>query len=512
MMRIQAKHWLALSIAIILIHYALPGQIKMKITPVGYSYTHADSISGFHYSVGGKIADYKVLGEDNAILIGVYDSATHKKSKVPFESLLHVYNLNLNSQLLSWDRKIPASKDYTLFTGRSVAYYSAYYGQWNFMQFETGKPKVKLSIDFYHIDSQKEIGLTYKTVSPNKTFEALSLRDGSSLWKREIQKDFVTNVIPLADTAVLVVSAGLHVVKLEDGSGWSYYMELGERDYKGFVLLNTLGLITGALTGTYYFTDEYKINLPEDYDMVLSQKKVITINPDTVMCISMESGKLLWEKLNNDKLTNHADFQIYNDSILVTLTADSTRLDSSISPSQNPIVRIYNLENGDKVKQYNLDFAEMDSLRWLDSKMFFLNNKTLISYDYLNDETNTLDDPRDITDIWFDNPYYFNDGKYGCVSEDQVQLLARTSTGEILGIGQSLNILKEFSANELFKVQEVKGTDYLLLMTETNSSILSKDGSPIVKVPYPKVEYLNNSRFIGISDNTLGLFDLSSTD
>ncbi|MBL0341266.1 MAG: PQQ-binding-like beta-propeller repeat protein [Bacteroidetes bacterium] len=122
---------------------------------------------------------------------------------------------------------------------------------------ETGKRLWTAPFFVYHVDPVREIALGYKIDKSRSTtiLQGLNLVDGKVLWERNLSKRYGWNeVVSLDTSSVLVVSEGLHLVRLNDGSGWDYSAVTGElntaEEVASFSALAAL-TVAAALNGSF---------------------------------------------------------------------------------------------------------------------------------------------------------------------------------------------------------------------------------------------------------------------
>ncbi len=125
---------------------------------------------------------------------------------------------------------------------------------------ETGKKQWKLSRQLFYLDQYTGIGLVYPPDQNQTTLEAYRLTDGKFLWSRPVNREYGWNDIThLTDSLLLIQSAGLHIVDLENGSGWDFSAETGHKDYTAAVVGTAAGVLVGVLTGYYSYNTGYSL-------------------------------------------------------------------------------------------------------------------------------------------------------------------------------------------------------------------------------------------------------------
>jgi hypothetical protein len=123
------------------------------------------------------------------------------------------------------------------------------------LNLETGKNQWQLANHISYIDPGTGIGIGYpysSSVGYSKRLEGIDLSRGKLVWHREINREYGWNdILPLNDSVILLVAAGLHTINLKNGGGWDYSTITGANDYTGTIIANTMGITLGLLTGTY---------------------------------------------------------------------------------------------------------------------------------------------------------------------------------------------------------------------------------------------------------------------
>lgn len=178
----------------------------------------------------------------------------------------------------------------------------------------------KVPYSVWYTRSDYDLVLGYPTNVMGKDAALLAgfgLRDGEVRWKRSVDPTFGWNGIEeINDSTLLISAAGLHTIDLHTGRGWDYPLETGYKDYGAAVAGTALGLLAGALTGTYFVS--YGANIvhgvgsPALSDStgyyVSDRNRVVHLAPD---------GTEVWSTDLPKKLSSHMELFRFDDRLAV---------------------------------------------------------------------------------------------------------------------------------------------------------------------------------------------------
>lgn len=511
----------SLFILLILISLGLSAQYKSgalvaeSVQNMGYDYRIQDSLSVDVYEFFGNIYNHSYDERSNSFILSLRDSTRNRNpEKRKLSSFGIVEKFDLNTKKIPWY----ISTNYEMFdliiSAQSIVHDKG--DKSHIIDFETGKASQGLSNDYYYLDRKSGIGLMYKKVSPNKTFQGINIVDESILWKRQIERDFLTDIIPISDSNVLVISAGMHLVNIYTGNGWSINSEEGQRNYSKFILLNAIGIASGILTGGYYFDGDYQVTLPHGSDLLLNDKEIIKVSLDSISNIDLKSGQVKWvsPKIKNLSPSSHS-FKLLKDTVLAVFDQNYSSEKENTGVLSAPLFATYDIQSGALSSYQKLDLKNVQGYHWFDEGVIVNTNSEVHKYSAFDSTVTKLDMASigcpNIVNFFDGDLHRFENGSYKDVGAyDLSKYLVECENGIVLGLDSNLSFVKNYHEDKLVKLEPIGQKGFYCLQNEKSTSIIDRDGFPVVRIPLSDVYFMNDSTYYMVGENKIKI--LSITD
>ena len=222
---------------------ALPISAQNQVV-VGLT-TEGKELKARSFEFDGRIRDYKMDTTGTFFMVKI-GYLTKNEQSYKNKGELVVIDFPAGKEL--WKRKMNYMTDQFALLPEGVLFNSKGVKS-SLLDLKTGVSKWNKKILPYILDREDNKLWAYKNGS-SKKLECYEMNSGELLWTREVPHTYGWNYHGLVDDSTrLIVSDGMHLVNINNGSGESYPMITGTTNYTGAVALGALGVLTGVLTG-----------------------------------------------------------------------------------------------------------------------------------------------------------------------------------------------------------------------------------------------------------------------
>jgi hypothetical protein len=337
------KH-LLLSLLIILSASRVYGKDRDKAyTPqkltVGYFADSSKPLQGLRYELPYGIYQFAGDSSDNVILV------LRKIRRNHFGGKGSLLSLNTRTGFINWHKElrrfqIRFTKDFILYKAEeSTKVMNRYTGA-----FLYGTPYYFQFIDYYN-NKGLTYGGTYFDFANNKV-----------LWKHKLGlENGWSEIDRIADSTLLIVGNGLHLIHLRNGEGWDYKLTTTKEDYSTAIAVGAAGIVLGALTGVAV------IPTGPDYISGLSSNVAIdTVTRDLYYSslkstVALDSGGAeIWNK-EMDKKETSKSIMWPEDDKLVHINLGYAYLNGVASRQGVPFIAAYEKASGATVFKKELE-------------------------------------------------------------------------------------------------------------------------------------------------------------
>lgn len=162
---------------------------------------------------------------------------------------------------------------------------------------ETGASLWEVKNTLNYVDPFQKKGFGYRLnllSSDDNTLEGIDLTNGKIIWRREISREYGWNdIVHLNDTTVIVAAAGLHIINVNNGTGWDYDAVTGTKDYTAAEAANVAGLALGVLTGTFVLSTGYNLVRDVVSNVLIDSTSIYFASKDKISCLDL-AGQVKW--------------------------------------------------------------------------------------------------------------------------------------------------------------------------------------------------------------------------
>lgn len=187
------------------------------------------------------------------------------------------------------------------------------------------------------------------------TFASVDIRTGQKLWVRKGHDWIGYKNLYRDDDVVYIVAEGLHALKIETGEKWEYLTSTSYTNHGKEMALQVATSCLAAAAGSYN-TRQYKPEVTHNMcsDPFFTKDKVLFAARNKMLCFNKKSGALLWEA-NIDPELEGMELYYVSEKEVALVGTGLKLLDFRVRKSENPTVRIFDIESGRMTGYFALD-------------------------------------------------------------------------------------------------------------------------------------------------------------
>lgn len=357
---------------------------------------------------------------------------------------------------------------------------------------ETGEDQWEVKNAFSHVDFDHQLGLGYriKTLKDiNNTLEAIDLRNGQVVWKREMDHDFGWDgVMRVNDSCLLIVSSGLHQVNVKDGTGWDYETPTG--------LLNGAKTVGGIASNVLMDSSDLYFAAKEKISRLNHQGQIIWSAP---LPPDLTSQSILFKMDNRIGMINtgHVDMgALYHDCAPFIAAFDRKtgyQLYVSRTTVRNDVVHGFHIGK----ETISLLFKDRIS-------KYSLRDGALITEKIFNTETDGE------LDRFVDQKIYIKkDSTYrSLVLSDTTQHYISTKKDKILVINDQLETTEQLDSRDLYTCYlHYKG--YRFLEKENHTIVIDSNSKVVAEAALSKYSKLIGTKLFDVQEQKFFVVDIN---
>ena len=425
--------------------------------------------------------------------------------------IILVYDIEKND--VKWSQKIDFSKSYLNQYNQLIMQSKG--NKLISLNIENGNKLWECKNDFYYVNQKKGIAIGYKNsglAGSNHLLEGISLKNGNTIWKRELKREYGWNKkIQLNDSTLLVASAGLHTINIFNGSGWDYETITGKKDYSETIAKNTAGIVLGVLTGTYVTSSGPNVVSDVVSNIIIDSANFYIASKEKISQVDRQSGKINWSTNLPEDLTSKSNI-FKNDSTLYLINSGFAYWGRKKIDFGQPFIMGLNINTGNELifstisdkKDFLLDF-KVDNIT---VSMIFKDRMVIHSLkdgSILKSNTFNADKLGDLKFFVSSSIYIKNKDLFfeNLVLSDSSKYCIQTNKGKTLVLDSELNIINQLEFNQLyFNYGNYK--DLVFLGNDDETIVLDKNNEEIanLKVSFDslilggKLYYFNNEKLV----------------
>ena len=336
----------------------------------------------------------------------------------------------------------------------------------------TGKNLWEVKHDIYLVDLKENIGIGYRsgTLKESKNIlEGVDLRNGETIWKREINREYGWNsLFYINDSTLIVVASGIHEINIYNGKGWDYNAVTGKSDATG-LLYFTGGLASNAL-------------LENDYIYFASKEQIVKLDK--------HSGNIEWKYpfRNNDLISNSSIF--VDDKFIYMVNKGLVATAFSQFDFGRVFFAAFDKQTGEEkyLSLINSDNRPIKDFQLLDKDIYLLCQNKIVK---CNIESGFQTLEKEFRKEKFGSIRYFtgnrvfvnnqNDDFYHLAQNDPKKLYCFTTQNKILILDNQLNVTNTIDY-ENAGIYFLRFLDYKFIAKKNQTFIVNKEGKKIAEL------------------------------
>lgn len=281
----------------------------MKEVVIGQTMGGKDLIAhGIEFD--GKVRKYKMDTTATFFMVEIAHLTKNERSYKNKGELI-LFDFQKGTEL--WRKKVNYQSDQSVLLSEGVLFNSKGIKS-SFLDIQTGQEKWSKKIFPYVLDHQNSKIWAYKN-GISKKLECYDTSSGTFLWTREVPHTYGWNYDGMInDSTRLIVSDGMHLVNINDGTGKSYPMKTGTTNYTGAVALGALGILTGALTGVVTMPTGGNAVVELVSNVLREDSLLYFANQTQLLCLD-EQLKMKWGYPLPEELTSNSELFTYDDRL-----------------------------------------------------------------------------------------------------------------------------------------------------------------------------------------------------
>lgn len=506
--------------------------VKLNVAQTGLKVVNNKTVAGKNlvtntdilaeeYVFPGRIHKYLVNPKTQTLTVQLREDSGNKKKSVNPGYLL---SYNLESNKINWSREADyRGSRFLLYENRIIE--STGYSS-NGLNMETGNIQWEAINSIYYVDPALPVGLGYKRIlSKSKNadlknvfndLEGIYLKNGKTLWKREIDREFGWNeVLQLRDSVLLIAASGLHSVDLRNGKGWDYNAVTGLKDKNSPFFKNLLAASVAALNNSsYYFTTEYDIIWNIASNIIIDGSDIYFASREKISKLDV-SGKEIWSHPLPATLTSKSSIFIKGNAVYLINRGYAFKGNEPVEFGM-PFIAAYNINTGGEIFLQNISDKkeEVRAYTIRDKELCVLFKNRISKYSLINGKPKSQK-------IWSEKMYgemmYFVSDKLyfktdstltSLSSIDSAGLYVLANANKILVINKNLEVSQQFELHQLF-IHYLKANEFKFLANENKTIVVDGDNKIVAEFKASRKSILLGTTLYETHENSLREIDLS---
>ena len=447
------------------------------------------------------------------------DSVSKKKSDNPG----YLLSYNLENNKINWSRETDYRESRFLFYENTIIESTGYSS--NGLNMETGNTQWEAINSIYYVDQTLPIGLGYKRILYNSkkadlknifsSLEGIYMRNGKTLWKREIDREFGWNeVLHLRDSVLLIAASGLHSIDLRNGRGWDYNAVTGYKDKKSTFFKNLLAASAAALNnGYYYVTTEYDIIWNIASNIMIDGSDIYFASREKISKLDI-SGKVIWSHPLPATLTSKSSIFLKENTVYLINRGYAFKGNEPIEFGM-PFIAAYNINTGGEIFLQNISDKqeEVRGYKIRDKELCVLFKNRISKYSLINGkrQSEKIWNEKKLEMMSFVNNelHLKTDSTFtSLASIDSVSLYVLTDSLKILAINKNLEVTDQFELSQLF-IHYLKTKEFKFLANANKTIVVDGNNKIVAEFKASRNAILLDTKMYDIQKNSFTETDLS---
>ncbi|MDD4968357.1 MAG: PQQ-binding-like beta-propeller repeat protein [Paludibacter sp.] len=361
------------------------------------------------------------------------------------------------------------------------------------VNFENGEELWNSYKTISYVNSAKGIGVGNRRSSSGSftnAVDGVNLKNGESIWRRKINRDYNLNeILPLNDSVVLVSANGLHAMNLRTGKGWDYNAHTGKKDHTNTVLTNVFNIILGIILGQSEFEFATGHDLITDLvsNTLVDSTGIYMADRNSIVRID-KTGKVLWKSHIPVGMVSHSSL-FFKDSLVCMVNEGTASINYETVKYGKAFIAAYLKNNGKKVFLTKAGYKKEQILSYQiqQDTLFLLSMNRVLKYSLadgseLYEQTFKTDSVGEL--IQFGNVDMFFNSDSATISpilSGSNSVVVHTGKNQFLVLDNLLNIKYIIPDNEVYYCSlKSKGNRFINIGNTT--LVIDKNNNPVAEL------------------------------
>lgn len=463
-----------------------------------------------NYDIKAKVYDFKdeisqfyIDSSSNTSTILLRDLNKNEKKKTSKGNIL-LFDFEKNHIL--WNKTYDFNSESVFQIDSLLLFFSN--DSTELLDIHSGKAKWKLPRSFHYIISQKKIGFAYENNDNPKSVEAICLKTGDTLWKKELNKDIAWQELQKVNDSIYIINAnGFYALNINNGSELNIKEKTDDKDYTGVVVKTAFGMVLSIILDSY----ELESYEPSVVDNICSN---VLFDSSCFFFASIKSlSKIvndtitLWKVDLSKKEISHSNL-FKRDSVLYMVNYGYAMKEGRKIAYGKPFLRAYNESTGDLIYSVMLEGESVLEYKIRKDRIVFLFDNGISQYSLIDGVfiSNRKFDTKkygNIISFIGDNVYCKQGYTYQpLVKKDKNNYCIYFSTGYLKLLNSRFETIDEKSYED-FSFLDVEYNGFKLLSNDTLRVLINSNGVPILNLPNFFNASFSRGKIYGSNENRL---------
>jgi hypothetical protein len=337
----------------------------------------------------------------------------------------------------------------------------------------------------------------------------IDIGTGKTIWKgKQKLDDYWEDTYYISDSAMLIAAGGLHLLNLNDGSGWDYKLKTKKEDVDAIAGAAVLGLATGLLTGMAYMpvgnTEITGLSSNIVYDE--NEKTIYYSSLKTVTKLD-DKGKLVWEKELEKRESSMASLWMEGDKI-IHLNHGLANYNGALSTQGDPFIAAYDASTGKSLYKQSFEKEKgFSSFQHHAEHTLLKTQEQLILFDHNTGKEESRMSSNKYTEVIPAVSFYQEDkdGKLVAIRDLYPNHFFTWDTASILCFDDKVNQVKEWSIKSLWQLESRTG-DFSFFRKAEQVAVYKND-RPVANLSLPGYLMLTKSALLFFHEDKMYAID-----
>lgn len=401
------------------------------------------------------------------------------------------------------------------------------------LDLETGQERWNKKLFPYILDHQNSKIWAYKN-EISKKLECYETKSGKLLWTREIPQTYGWNYDGLVDDSTrLIVSDGMHLVNINDGTGQSYPMKTGTTNYNAAVAMGALGILTGVLGGMFIMPMGGNAVVELTSNVMREDSLLYFANQTQLLCLDNQL-KMKWGYPLPEDLTSHSQLFDYDDRLYMINYGSAYRANLRNLPSTyakkmmevnigRPFIACFDKNTGKNLYLNQLtkkkDRIEDACLKEERNTLFLLFDDG-ISFCQLTDSSEIEVSPWDekvngkLQGFIYNSFYMENTDSisfYRVTPSDSASCFVYNDRYDVFEVNEEMEVIRTYSPQEMF-FTDLNQDGYSVISCGGTQYLIDFNGKKMAELDLPFNLYMVRDKIYTLGEGRTKILEISVKD